>query len=380
MKKIALIGSTGSIGTQVIQTVLDNPTQFEIVALVANSSHKAFSEQLNRLAPAYAALTDGVAAQKVTQIPANTTFLKGEQGGLTALEECGADLAFIACSGFAGLAYSLKAIELGMAVALANKETLVCGGDLVMPKADKLFPVDSEHSAIWQCLNFNRGAEFERLVITASGGPFRGRKWETLSSVTAAQALNHPTWNMGAKITIDSATLLNKGYEVIEAHHLYNAPYSKISTVIHPKSIVHSMVQFSDGATMAQLSYPTMEVPIRLALTFPERLKGRLNSMDFTKALTLEFLPLIRQDYPLYDLALCCGERGGVLPTALNAASEVAVGAFLKGQIGFTDMYTVADKVIQRTEFCAVESFEQLCGIDKISRERAIRLIDEINA
>ncbi|MGN1061336.1 MAG: 1-deoxy-D-xylulose-5-phosphate reductoisomerase [Candidatus Coproplasma sp.] len=378
MKKIALIGSTGSIGRQVIQTVLDNPAEFKIVALVANGSVSAFSEQLNLLAPDYAALVDEIAADKVTQVPVNTTFLKGERGGLTALEECGADLAFIACSGFAGLSYSLKAAELNMPIALANKETLVCGGDLVMPKVKTLLPVDSEHSAIWQCLNFDRCAPFERLVITASGGPFCGRKWEELTSVTAEQALKHPTWSMGAKITIDSATLLNKGYEVIEAHHLYSAPYEKISTVIHPKSIVHSMVQFADGATIAQLSYPTMEVPIRLALTYPKRLKGRLNSIDFSKALTLEFLPLIREDYPLYDLALSCGERGGVLPTALNAASEVAVGAFLKGRIAFTDLYTVADKVVQKTAYCKVESFEQLCQIDKISRERAIRLIDEV--
>lgn len=377
MKKIALIGSTGSIGTQVIQTVKDNPDKFKIVALVANSSVQAFEEQLNALTPAYAALTDETAAEKVTQVPQNTTFLKGEQGGLTALESSGCDLAFIACSGFAGLAYSLKAVELNVPIALANKETLVCGGELVMPRVNKLLPVDSEHSAIWQCLNFDANTPFERLVITASGGPFRGKKWGELAKVTAAQALNHPTWSMGAKITIDSATLLNKGYEVIEAHHLYNAPYEKITTVIHPKSIVHSMVQFADGATMAQLSYPTMEVPIRLALTYPERVTGRLASLDFTKVLTLEFLPLIRQDYPLYDLALSCGERGGVLPTALNAASEVAVSSFLKGRLSFTDIYTVADKVVQSTQFEGVESFEQLKHTDKISRQRANKLIDE---
>ncbi|MGN0806986.1 MAG: 1-deoxy-D-xylulose-5-phosphate reductoisomerase [Candidatus Coproplasma sp.] len=376
MKKIALIGSTGSIGKQVIQIVKDNPDEFKVVALVANSSVQAFSEQLKTLTPAYAAMTDSNAAKKV-EVPEGTTFFMGEQGALTALESCGADLAFIACSGFAGLAYSLKAVKLNMPIALANKESLVCGGELVMPKVNELMPVDSEHSAIWQCLNFDRNAPFERLVITASGGPFRGRKWETLSSVTAEQALNHPTWNMGAKITIDSATLLNKGYEVIEAHHLYNAPYEKITTVIHPKSIVHSMVQFADGATMAQLSYPTMEVPIRLALTYPERMEGRLSSLDFTKALTLEFEPLKRKDYPLYDLALCCAEKGGILPTALNAASEMAVGAFLRGQIKFTDIYTIADKVVQATEFEKVESFEQLAYVDKASRERTIRLIEE---
>ncbi len=375
MKKIALIGSTGSIGRQVIQTVQDNFADFEIVALVANRSAELFERQLNQLTPTYAALTDENAAQSLHNIPAETKFLSGEKGGLTALEECGADLAFIACSGFAGLEYSLRANELNLPIALANKETLVCGGELLMPKVKRLMPVDSEHSAIWQCLNYDCSAPFERLVITASGGPFRGRSWGELKNVTPAQALNHPTWSMGAKITIDSATLLNKGYEVIEAHHLYNAPYAKISTVIHPQSIVHSMVQFKDGATLAQLSYPTMEVPIRLALTYPERMAGRLNQLDFTKALSLEFLPLIRKDYPLYDLALTCGEQGGVLPTALNGASEVAVGAFLDGEIGFTDIFTVADKVVNATANCGVESYEQLFDTDKISRERAKKII-----
>lgn len=377
MKKIALIGSTGSIGRQVIQTVSDNPQDFKIVALVANSSVGLFKEQLNALTPAYAALIDETAAKSVGVVPDKTTFLSGQEGGLTALEECGADLAFIACSGFAGLAYSLKAAELKLPIALANKETLVCGGDLIMPAVKNLLPVDSEHSAIWQCLNFNRGADFERLVITASGGPFKGKRWEELSSVTPAQALNHPTWKMGAKITIDSATLLNKGYEVIEAHYLYGAPYEKIDTVIHPQSIVHSMVQFKDGATLAQLSYPTMEVPIRLALTYPDRTAGRLKGLDFSQALSLEFLPLVRKDYPLYDLALSCGEEGGILPTALNAASEVAVGAFLKGRIKFTDIFTVADKVVEGTARYEVGSFEQLCEVDKISRERANNIIKE---
>lgn len=371
MKKIALIGSTGSIGRQVVGVVRDNPDKFKIVALVANKSVGLFGEQLNALKPAFAALTDGGAAASLKNIPEGTAFLNGDEGALTALAECGADVAFIACGGFAGLKYSLKAAELGMAVALANKETLVCGGDLVTSRIKRLMPVDSEHSAIWQCLNFDRNADFERLVITASGGAFRGRKWSDLACVTPAEALNHPTWRMGAKITIDSATLLNKGYEVIEAHYLFNAPYSKIGTVIHPQSIVHSMVQFKDGATLAQLSYPTMEVPIRLALTYPERTEGELRQLDFSKSLSLEFLPLVREDYPLYDLALSCGAEGGILPAALNAASEVAVGAFLGGHIKFTDIYAVADKVVSATENCRADSYERLCEADARSRERA---------
>lgn len=377
MKKIALIGSTGSIGRQVVQIVQGNE-DFKIVALVANSSTAAFEGQLLALTPEYAALTDENAANSINNLPPSTHFFKGERGGIKALEECGADIAFIACGGFAGLEYSLVAAKLGMVIALANKETLVCGGDLVMPLAKNLVPVDSEHSAIWQCLNYDKNAPFERLVITASGGSFRGRKWEELSSVTAAQALNHPTWKMGAKITVDSATLLNKGYEVIEAHHLYSAPYEKITTVIHPQSVVHSLVQFADGAALAQLSYPTMEVPIKLALTYPERRVGTLRQMDFTKAFSLEFLPLVRKDYPLYDLALTCGESGGVLPTALNAASEVAVGEFLKDKISYTDIFTIADKVVQSTEYAKADSYERLLAVDKISRKRAIEFIKEV--
>ncbi len=378
MKKIALVGSCGSIGRQVINVVNRYPERFGIAALISDSNYAAFEEQLNALKPAYAALCNAEAAQKVKDIPARTKFSAGEDGALRALEECGADIIFVACSGFAGLKYSLKAIELGLPLALANKETLVCGGDLVMPAVGEIMPVDSEHSAIWQCLGFNRARDFEKLVITASGGPFRGRKWQTLNTVTPAEALCHPTWKMGAKITVDSATLLNKGYEVIEAHHLYGAPYSKIEAVIHPQSIVHSMVRFTDGATLAQLSYPTMELPIQLALTYPDRSDCGLRQLDFTQSLSLEFEPLVRGDYPLYDLALSCGEEGGVLPTALNAASEVAVREFLSGGLRFTDIYTVAERVVDATANGKVESYERLSEVDALSRRRARGIIKEV--
>ncbi|MDE7401449.1 MAG: 1-deoxy-D-xylulose-5-phosphate reductoisomerase [Clostridia bacterium] len=378
MKKIALVGSTGSIGRQVINVVQRYPSRFKLVALVANSSTQAFAGQINEIKPQYAALTNAEAAKSLTEVPAGVTLLSGEDGALKALEECGADVIVVACGGFAGLIYSLKAAELKIPLALVNKETLVCGGDLIMPKVGEIMPVDSEHSAIWQCLNFNRNADFARLVITASGGPFRGKQWNSLASVTPEQALNHPTWKMGAKITIDSATLLNKGYEVIEAHYLYNAPYEKIAAVIHPQSIVHSMVQFADGATLAQTSYPTMELPIQLALTYPERLDCGLEQLDFSKALTLDFQPLVRKDYPLFDLALSCGEEGGILPTALNAASEIAVNAFLQGRLRFTDIYTVADKVVQSTVNMRVESYPQLKQADARAREGALKIIEEV--
>lgn len=378
MKKIALVGSTGSIGRQVINVVQRYPSRFKLVALVANSSTQVFAQQIEEIKPQYAALTCAEAAKSLGGSPAGVTLLSGENGALTALEECGADVVVVACGGFAGLKYSLKTAELNIPLALANKETLVCGGDLIMPKMGGIMPVDSEHSAIWQCLNFNRNAGFARLVITASGGPFRGRKWNSLANVSPAEALCHPTWKMGVKITIDSATLLNKGYEVIEAHHLYSAPYEKITAVIHPQSIVHSMVQLSDGATLAQTSYPTMELPIQLALTYPERLDCGLKQLDFSEALTLDFQPLVRKDYPLYDLALSCGEAGGVLPTALNAASEIAVNAFLQGKLRFTDIYTVADKVVQSTVNMRVESYPQLKQADARAREGALKIIEEV--
>lgn len=378
MKKIALVGSTGSIGRQVIRVAERNYPRFELVALIARSSAEELAAQVAKIKPRFASLTDADAAKGVTDVPAGVNFLAGEDGALKALKECGADVIVVACGGFAGLVYSLKAVELGIPLALANKETLVCGGDLIMPSIGTVMPVDSEHSAIWQCLNFNRNAEFSRLVITASGGPFLGRKWETLASVTPAEALRHPTWKMGAKITVDSATLLNKGYEVIEAHHLYNAPYGKITAVIHPQSIVHSLVQFPDGATIAQTSYPTMELPIQLALTYPERLDCGLAQLDFSDSFSLDFRPLNRGDYPLYDLALSCGEAGGILPTALNAASEVAVEAFLRGNLRFTDIFTVADKVVQATEKMRVESYPQLKDADGRARKRARKIIEEV--
>ncbi len=378
MKKVAVVGSTGSIGRQVINVVRRYPAKFQIVALIAGGSVASFARQIDEFKPPFAALADETAAKDFKETLRGTTFLSGEGGALKALEECGADVIFVACGGFAGLKYSLKALELGATLALANKETLVCGGDLVMKRTAKLVPVDSEHSALWQCLNFDCHAPFESLVITASGGAFRGRAWETLKNVSPEQALAHPTWKMGAKITIDSATLLNKGYEVIEAHHLYGAPYSAISAVIHPQSIVHSMVRFKDGATLAQLSYPTMELPIQLALTYPDRLDCGLKQLDFTQRLNLDFQPLERKQYPLYDLALTCGEEGGILPTALNAASEVAVNAFLNGGLRFTDIYTVADRVVSSVVNGKADGYEALLSADSNARQAAYRIIKEV--
>ena len=374
MKKIALVGSCGSIGRQVADVVRRSAGEFSLCALISNRSLETFNAQITEFKPSFAVLTDRDAAKGIIA-PLETKVLSGEDGALEALGECGADIVFVACGGFAGLKYSLKAMETGARLALANKETLVCGGDIIMPLVGELVPVDSEHSAIWQCLNFERRAPFERLIITASGGPFRGRKFADLKDVKAADALRHPTWKMGAKITVDSATLLNKGYEIIEAHHLYNAPYSRIEAVIQPQSIVHSMVEFADGAVLAQLSNPSMELPIQLALTYPGRCRSGVAKMDFTRTFSLDFMPLERGQYPMYDLALECGRRGGIMPTVLNAASEIAVGAFLRDAIGFTDIYEISADVVAATPYARAESYSQLCEADGAARRLAARHI-----
>lgn len=362
MKKIALIGSTGSIGRQVVETVKRNPDRFKIVALVANRESAEFDGQVANLAPDFYALAS-----------------KDYSAALSAAEYADADIVFNAAGGFAGLAYSLKAVAAGKTLALANKETLVCGGDIIIPLARKtgakIIPVDSEHSAIWQCLNFDAHAPLCRLIITASGGAFRNLPPGKLKSVTPEQALNHPTWKMGAKITVDSATLMNKGYEVIEAHVLYGTDYSRIETVIQPQSIIHSMVEFDDGAILAQMSYPTMELPITLALTYPERIETSLKPMDFKSAFSLEFQPMERRNYPCFDIALSCGGRGGIMPCVLNAADEVAVYAFLNGEIAFTDIYGTVAETVSAFADEKVKSFEQLEAVNSRANDFARRII-----
>ena len=364
MKNIALIGSCGSIGRQVLRVVKNHPDKFKIVALVGGSPSEEFLMQVAEFRPEHFALAS-----------------LDREWALAAAELDCADVIFNAAGGFAGLEYSLRALRAGKTLALANKETLVCGSE-ILPKnstrSGKILPVDSEHSAIWQCLNFDCTKSVRRLIITASGGAFRGFTPEQLKGVTPEQALNHPTWKMGKKITVDSATLMNKGYEVIEAHALYGTPYDKIHTVIQPQSIVHSMVEFEDGAILAQMSYPTMELPIQIALTYPERYSCELAPMDFTKAFSLGFEPLERKSYPLFDLALKCGEAGGTLPCALNAADEVAVGAFLSKNLTYTDIFAVVDGVISATVRENAESFEQLVEVDKKARELADKIIKSL--
>ena len=373
MKTISLIGSTGSIGTQVCSVVRRHSDKFRIESLVAHSSAETFLQQVREFRPKYAALADEEAGKKIAgEIPDGVRFYYGEKAAQEAVAY--GDVAFVAATGFAGLKYSLKAVELKKDIALANKETLVCGGELVMNEIKgaglRLMPVDSEHSALWQALSFRTDAPFKRLIITASGGPFYGYAREQLEKVTPASALKHPTWQMGAKITIDSATLLNKGFEVIEAKWLYDAPLEKISTVVQPESIIHSMVEFEDNGILAQMSYPTMELPIQLALTYPERLDCDLRPLDFVKLGAIRFLPLEREKFPCFDLALKAAELGDNYPCALNGAGEVAVHAFLRGRIGFLSIAETIGETLAKTERMKATDYAALCETD--ARARAV--------
>ena len=378
MKTISLIGSTGSIGTQVLAVVRRYPQRFQVKSMVANSNAELFLQQVAEFKPAYAALVNEQAAKSIAhRIPEGVRFAYGTQAALDAVEY--GEVAFVAATGFAGLAYSLRAIALKKDIALANKETLVCGGELVMNNLRQagvnLMPVDSEHSALWQALGFKTDAPFKRLIITASGGPFYGYTKEQLAAVTVKNALKHPTWSMGAKITIDSATLLNKGFEVIEAKWLYNCPLEKIDTVVQPESIVHSLVEFEDNGVLAQMSYPTMELPIQLALTYPERIPCALPPMDFAKLGQIRFLPLHRADFPCYDLALTAAELGDNYTCALNGAGEVAVQAFLQEKISFLQMADVIAYALKKSERQAVDSYEALLDTDRRARALASEYI-----
>ena len=381
MLKIALIGATGSIGRQTLSVIDKHSDRFTLHSAVSGRGGEAFAALINQYRPRFSAVADKAQGEKTRALlPANAPFYCGENEALGALYGC--DIAVIAASGFAGLSYSLAAARLGLPIALANKETLVCGGEYFMNEARRrgvsLRPVDSEHSALWQALSFSFDTPFKKLIITASGGPFYTKTREELSRVTAADALHHPTWKMGAKITVDSATLLNKGFEVIEAHHLYGAPYEKIHALVHPESVVHSMVEFQDGAVLAQLGVPSMELPIQLALTYPERLPC-CEPVDFEWLAALRFLPLEREKFPCFSLALAAGEAGDNFPCALNGAGEVAVHAFLRGEIGFLQIADCLSYVLDGTKRRVIDCDEALKETDEASRNKAKEYISRVS-
>lgn len=351
-RRVVLLGSTGSIGTQALEVVRAHPDRFEVVALGAGSDAGALAAQADELGVRRLALADEATAAALRSARPADEVLAGP-AGLVELATTDADLVLNGITGAAGLEPTLAALATGTPVALANKESLIVGGDLVVAAAEKaggreshLVPVDSEHSALAQCLRGGRREEVARLVLTASGGPFRGRSRAELEAVDADQALAHPTWEMGPLVTINSASLMNKGLELIEAHELFGVPWERLEVVVHPQSVVHSMVEFVDGSTLAQLSPPDMRLPIQLALAWPQRLPKAFGSCDWTRAQQLTFEPVDTETFPALALAAHAGRRRGTYPAVLNAANEVAVEAFLADRLSFLDLTVVVEEAL----------------------------------
>ena len=354
MKHISLMGSTGSIGKQALEVAAANPDKLKIRVLVAHKSDEILEQQIRQFEPDFAVLTDKEAAARLAaRYHGKTEILSGEEGLLAAATYSEVDTVLASMVGYAGLRPTMAAIECGKNIALANKETLVAGGSLVMKAVAEhgvsLTPVDSEHSAIFQSLRGGSDKEVKRLIITASGGPFRGRKRHELENVTLEQCLKHPNWSMGRKVTLDSSTLANKGLEVIEAHWLFNMPYDKIDVVVHPQSIVHSLVEFCDGSVIAQLGEPDMRLPIQYALSWPERFDYSFDQLDLVRAGSLTFEAPDLEAFPSLKIAMDCGRAGGTFPCAFNAANEEAVNAFFDGKIKYLDIPYINAKT---TELC----------------------------
>ena len=380
MKNLAILGSTGSIGTQTLDVVRDLPEMFRVAVLAANTSDKKLEAQIEEFRPELAVLADEAAAARLkARYKGATKILGGEDGLVAAAVFPAVDMVVTSLMGFAGLAPTLAAIRAGKNIALANKETLVAAGELVRREASAhgtaILPVDSEHSALFQCLQGEKRETVESLILTASGGPFRGRRKESLAGVSIGDCLKHPTWSMGRKITVDSATLVNKGLEVIEAHWLYDMPYDKIKVVIHPQSIVHSMVAFQDGAVMAQLGVPDMRLPIQYALTYPERMASTLARLDFARLGALTFEEPDMKTFRGLAIAIEAGRAGGTAPCVMNAANEIAVAAFLDGSIGFLDIYDIIEQALSARSVRPAESFEILREEDAWARAYAARLL-----
>ncbi len=378
MKKISLLGSTGSIGKSTLEVVAQHPDDFAIVALAAGTNIELLAEQVRRFRPQLVSVGNEAAAAELKRkldTPVDVEIVYGTEGLSLVASHPEANFVMTAVVGSVGVAPTLAAIEAGKTIGLANKETLVSAGHIVMQAARErgvtIIPVDSEHSAIFQCLQGERREDIARIIITASGGSFRNRTREELEDVTVDQALNHPNWSMGAKITIDSATMMNKGFEVIEAHWLFDLPYEQIDCILHYESIIHSMVEYKDRAVLAQLGTPDMKVPIQYALSYPKRMPLATEPLDLVKCSTLHFAPMDFERYPLLQLAYECGKRGGTYPAVLNAANEVAVARFLSGEIRFLDIERIAQMVCDAHEGCSSPSLDQILEADEWARRQA---------
>ena len=383
MKNISLLGSTGSIGKQTLEVAAANPDKMKIRVLAAHTSDTILEEQIRAVEPDFAVLTDKEAAARLkARYHGKTEILAGEEGLLAAATYSEVDTVLASMVGYAGLRPTMAAINCGKNIALANKETLVAAGSIVMEAVSKnnvsLTPVDSEHSAIFQALQGGKEDEVKRLLITASGGPFRGKKRSELESVTLAQCLNHPNWSMGKKITVDSSTLANKGLEVIEAHWLFNMPYEKIDVVVHPQSIIHSLVEFCDGSVIAQLGEPDMRLPIQYALSYPCRYHKAFDQLDLIKAGTLTFEAPDMEAFPSLRIAIDCGKAGGTLPCVFNAANEEAVYAFLDNKIKYLDIPYITEKVASMHKNIAAPCIEDIERADAEARAAVHNIIKNL--
>lgn len=379
--KIDLLGSTGSIGEQAIDVV--RKLGAEVSCLCANKNYKRVEEQAREFKPAFCAMSDYEAAKALKLALADTSVkvLGGEDGISEMIASTDADVSLNAIIGEAGLLPTLQVIKMKKRLALANKESLVVAGDIVMSSAKEngveITPVDSEHCAIHQCLRSGHNSEVKRLIVTASGGPFFGYTGEQLKKVTAQNALAHPTWSMGAKITIDSATLMNKGFELIEASHLFGIDINKIKAIVHRESIIHSMVEYIDNSIIAQMSVPDMRYCIQYGVCGGSRQDAAIDELDLTKTASLSFFEPDRINFPLLDLAIACKKQGGAMPAVLNASNEIAVEAFLNGKVTFCGISEIVIKTVERLASCKNHvTLPQILEADKAARECARLLIN----
>lgn len=376
MKKISILGSTGSIGTQTLDIIAHDPDRYKVVALSAGSNVDLLIEQAKLFNPELVSVASKSDAEAVrAHLPARTKVVHGEEGLVEVAASTDADVVVTAIMGSRGLPATLAAIEAGKTIGLANKETLVTAGHIVMERARRrgvsILPIDSEHSAIFQCLNGENRKSIKQITLTASGGSFRDRTREQLEGVTVDEALNHPNWSMGAKITIDSATMVNKGLEVIEARWLFDVAYDQIDVIIHPESIIHSYVEFTDHSVIAQMGLPDMRVPIQYALSYPERNETPTNRLNLAEIGKLHFREMDFTRYPCLRLAFECGRLGQSAPAVFNAANEIAVARFLKGEITFLDIERVIESVVDRHEVIEINDLHMIAEVDAWARQLA---------
>ncbi|REE94453.1 1-deoxy-D-xylulose 5-phosphate reductoisomerase [Paenibacillus taihuensis] len=376
MKKITILGSTGSIGTQTLDILSREPERYQVEGLAAGSNLELVIEQAKQFKPKTVCLsTRELAEEAKLHLPPGTKVLYGNEGLIETAASTDADTVVTAIVGSRGLEATLAAIDAGKHIGLANKETLVTAGHIVMRRAAEkgvsILPIDSEHSAIFQCLNGERRTDVKRITLTASGGSFRDRTRAELEGVTVAEALNHPNWSMGAKITIDSATMANKGLEVIEAHWLFDLSYDQIDVIIHPESIIHSYVEFVDHSIIAQIGLPDMRVPIQYALTYPERRPTPTESLNLAKLSALHFREMDFDRYPCLRFAYESGRAGQSVPTVFNAANETAVARFLDGAITFLEIETVIAKVLEQHQAIDVPDVQSIAEVDAWARAAA---------